>query len=137
MNKSKAGPGVDPLMASRLGLGARAGRRRLWLWAGAALIVVAAGAGYYLSRPPARAYVTQPITWGTLDVTVSATGTLAPRDQVDVGAEVSGRIDKLEVDFNDHVRKGQVLALINTDQYWRNSGRPEQSRHRPRRPCVR
>ncbi len=48
---------------------------------------------------------------------VSATGTLAPRNQVDVGAEVSGRIDKLFVDFNDHVKKGQVLALINTDQY--------------------
>ena len=37
-------------------------------------------------------------------------------DQVDVGAEVSGRIDKLYVDFNDHVKKGEVLALINTDQ---------------------
>nr|WP_243846264.1 efflux RND transporter periplasmic adaptor subunit [Rhizomicrobium palustre] len=47
---------------------------------------------------------------------VSATGTLAPRVQVDVGAEVSGRIDELYVDYNDHVTKGQKLAQINTDQ---------------------
>ena len=32
-----------------------------------------------------------------------------------MGAEVSGRIDKLYVDFNDHVKKGQPLAEINTD----------------------
>ncbi|MBV8977912.1 MAG: efflux RND transporter periplasmic adaptor subunit [Alphaproteobacteria bacterium] len=63
-----------------------------------------------------HAYLFKPVSRGILAVNVSATGTLAPRDQVDVGAEVSGRIDKLEVDFNDHVKKGQVLARINTDQ---------------------
>ncbi len=47
---------------------------------------------------------------------VSATGTFAPRDQVDVGAEVSGRIDALYVDYNSPVKKGQLLARINTDQ---------------------
>jgi len=51
-----------------------------------------------------------------LIVTVSATGTLQPQDQVDVGAEISGRVDSVNVDFNDHVTKGQVLAVINTDQ---------------------
>jgi HlyD family secretion protein len=49
-------------------------------------------------------------------VTVNATGTLQPQDQVDVGAEISGRLDTVNVDFNDRVKKGQVLALINTDQ---------------------
>jgi HlyD family secretion protein len=82
-------------------------------------VFVAGGAGtwFYLRSEPVHKYVTKRVTRGTLAVTVSATGTLAPRTQVDVGAEVSGRIDKLMVDFNDHVRKGQVLALINTDQY--------------------
>jgi len=64
----------------------------------------------------AHSYVTKSVTHGDLAVTVSATGTLAPRDQVDVGSEVSGKIDKLEADFNDHVKKGQILARINTDQ---------------------
>ena len=61
-------------------------------------------------------YVTQPVARGALSITVSATGTLAPRDQVDVGAEVSGRLDTVNVDFNDAVKKGEVLAQINTDQ---------------------
>ena len=61
-------------------------------------------------------YVTQKVTRGALSITVSATGTLAPRDQVDVGAEVSGRLDSVNVDFNDPVKKGEVLAQINTDQ---------------------
>jgi HlyD family secretion protein len=71
---------------------------------------------FFLHGGPAHTYITKAVTRGLLAVDVSATGTLAPRDQVDVGAEVSGRIDKLEVDFNDHVKKGQVLARINTDQ---------------------
>ena len=57
-----------------------------------------------------------PITRGPLVVTVSATGTLQPQDQVDVGAEISGRLDAVNVDYNDRVKKGQVLAVVNTDQ---------------------
>jgi HlyD family secretion protein len=108
----------DRVLESRLGLSRKGKSRRRWLWAGTALLV-AGGAGiwFYLHSGPAHAYITKPVTRGTLAVTVSATGTLGPRNQVDVGAEVSGRIDKLMVDFNDHVKKGQVLALINTDQY--------------------
>ena len=111
-------PLADPLLASKLGIGRKGKRRRRWLWLGGAAAILAIGAGWlWLRGAQAHAYVTKPITRGTLAVTVSATGTLAPRDQVDVGAEVSGRIDKLEVDFNDHVKKGQLLARINTDQY--------------------
>jgi HlyD family secretion protein len=47
---------------------------------------------------------------------VNATGTLQPQDQVDVGAEISGRVDSVKVDYNDRVKRGQVLAIINTDQ---------------------
>jgi HlyD family secretion protein len=88
------------------------------LWIGGAVVLVGLGASWFLlSGGPAHSYLTKPVTRGVLAVTVSATGTLAPRNQVDVGAEVSGRIDKLMVDFNDHVKKGEILALINTDQY--------------------
>jgi len=105
------------VLSYRLGLGRKGKRRRRWLWfGGAVLILVMGGAWLYLRAGPAHTYVTKPVVRGLLAVNVSATGTLAPRDQVDVGAEVSGRIDKLEVDFNDHVKKGQVLARINTDQ---------------------
>jgi len=88
------------------------------MWIGGAIVVLALGGGWYSLRSgAAHTYVSKPVTRGTLAVNVSATGTLAPRNQVDVGAEVSGRIDKLFVDFNDRVKKGQVIALINTDQY--------------------
>lgn len=59
-------------------------------------------------------YVTQPVTNGNLVVSVSATGTLAPVKEVDVGIEVSGTIKTIEVDYNDEVKVGQVLARLDT-----------------------
>jgi HlyD family secretion protein len=110
-------PTLDPMLASRLGLGRTGRRRRRWWWIGGAIVLAIGGSWFYLRSASAHSYLTKPVTRGLLAVNVSATGTLAPRTQVDVGAEVSGRIDKLEVDFNDHVKKGEVLARINTDQY--------------------
>ena len=104
-------------MADRLGLTRKGKRwRRRLIWGAVILLVVGGLAAVMLRGAPPHTYVTKAVTKGELAVTVSATGTLAPRDQVDVGSEVSGKIDKLEVDFNDHVKKGQVLARINTDQ---------------------
>lgn len=117
MNDSHAVPQPDQDMASRLGLGRKnRPRRRRWLWIAGVAVVLGLGGWAMLRGAPPHAYATKPVVRATLAVTVSATGTLAPRDQVDVGAEVSGRIDALAVDFNDHVKKGQVLARINTDQ---------------------
>jgi HlyD family secretion protein len=48
-------------------------------------------------------------------VIVTATGTLQPTNQVDVGSEVSGFIDRVFVDFNDTVRQGDVIAQLDTD----------------------
>jgi len=61
------------------------------------------------------AYITEPVTRQSLDLTVTATGNLRPTNQVQVGSEVSGRLDSVLVDVNDHVARGQVLARINTD----------------------
>jgi len=47
---------------------------------------------------------------------VTATGTLKGLDSVDVGAQISGKISKLYVDFNDHVTAGQVIAEIDPVQ---------------------
>lgn len=116
MNEIHTRLNVDQALASRLGLEPKRKRRRIWLWIGAAILVLGVGAWFALRAGTAHSYVTKPVTRGLLAVNVSATGTLAPRNQVDVGAQVSGRIDKLYVDFNDHVKKGQVLAQINTDQ---------------------
>ncbi|WP_251566808.1 efflux RND transporter periplasmic adaptor subunit [Erythrobacter sp. 3-20A1M] len=60
-------------------------------------------------------YITEPVVDRSLDLTVTATGNLRPTNQVEVGSEVSGRIDRIFVDVNDRVARGQVLAQINTD----------------------
>jgi HlyD family secretion protein len=60
-------------------------------------------------------YISEPVTRSSLDITVTATGNLRPTNQVQVGSEVSGRIDSVLVDVNDRVSQGQVLARINTD----------------------
>ena len=60
-------------------------------------------------------YITQTVAQRSLDLTVTATGNLRPTNQVDVGSEVSGKIDRVYVDVNDRVARGQILAQINTD----------------------
>jgi HlyD family secretion protein len=51
---------------------------------------------------------------GDLTVTVTATGNLKATNQVDVGTEVSGTIESVDVDYNDVVKAGQVLARLDT-----------------------
>jgi HlyD family secretion protein len=67
------------------------------------------------SRSDTR-YITQPVTRGDLTVAVTATGTLQPTNQVEVGSEISGKIDSVLVDYNDTVKVGQVLARIDTSR---------------------
>ena len=54
------------------------------------------------------------ITRGDLSTTITSTGTLQAVTTVDVGTQVSGKIDKILVDFNSHVKKGQLLAVLDT-----------------------
>lgn len=61
-------------------------------------------------------YETQPVERGNIVITVSATGTLEPIKTVEVGIEVSGTVKSVEVDYNDQVTVGQVLAQIDTSK---------------------
>jgi len=54
------------------------------------------------------------ITRGDLSTILTATGTLEPLAKVEVGTQVSGIIKNLYVDFNDNIRKGQLLAVLDT-----------------------
>jgi HlyD family secretion protein len=91
-------------------------RRRLLVLAALVLIAVTAGLLYVRDGGDQRHFATTPVERGDIVATVSATGVLSPLTQVDVGSEVSGVIDKVFVDFNDHVKRGQLLARLNTDQ---------------------
>ncbi len=61
-------------------------------------------------------YATAPVERGRLVTTVSATGKLAPTNQVTVGSQLSGLIVRVLVDVNDRVAAGQPLAEIDPEQ---------------------
>ena len=120
MNNQVVPPAPDKDLIGRLGLNQlrtrKFNRNQKAMIAVGGLIVLILLLRLIFGGAPGAQYVTGEVTQGPLAVTVSATGTLAPRDQVDVGSEVSGRIDALYADYNDHVTKGEKLARINTDQ---------------------
>ena len=100
-------------------LGVRRGTTPLWRrWPVLLLALASAGAAaWWFMRPPAPTdYVFEPADPADIRATVTATGTLQPIDKVTIGAEVSGRVEAILVDFNDRVSKGQVLARLNTDE---------------------
>ena len=94
--------------------------RRVMKPAVAAIALVATIAAvwwYYATRTgTAVHYSTASVTRGDLTVVVTATGTVQPVNQVDVGTEISGTIRTVEVDYNDRVKVGQVLARIDTEK---------------------
>lgn len=100
--------------------------RKTWKSRSLTWIVIAcvlAGAGVVAQRlmranaaAAAPQYVTEPVSRGDLAVKVSATGKLKPTNTVDVGSELSGLIDAVYVDENEQVKKGQMLARLDTSK---------------------
>lgn len=91
-------------------------RRLRLIAAGVVLVLVAAGAAAFMGRGGGDTvrYRTADAERGDLTVTVTATGTLEPITQVNVGIEVSGTVDQVLVDYNDRVKVGQVLLRLDT-----------------------
>lgn len=63
----------------------------------------------------------------TVENTVTATGTIQPLEQVEVGTQVSGEIDKIFVDYNSVVKKGQLLAELDKSNLLENLRQAEAS----------
>lgn len=87
-----------------------------WIIGGAVLIVLALLLARCVGSSSAVEYATQPVERGNLTVTVSATGKLAPTNQVQVGSELSGLVENVFVDVNARVVKGQPLATLDTSR---------------------
>jgi HlyD family secretion protein len=84
------------------------------IWVGLVVVLSAAGWWYY-SRDGEAAespYRFATVERGHLEATIAATGTLSAVTTVEVGTQVSGRIEKIFVDFNDRVSRGQLIARI-------------------------
>jgi HlyD family secretion protein len=95
----------------------RARRRRRTLWIGLSVAAVAVLAtGWVMVRrggdASAPKFRTVEAKRGDLKVVVTATGTLRATNTVEVGAEVTGRLVEIPVDFNDVVKPGTLLARI-------------------------
>lgn len=94
-------------------------RRALLAGAAAALAAIAwlAWSQLFGEREPLAAYQFASVERGTVEDVVTATGTLQPRDYVDVGAQVSGQLDKIHVAVGSEVEEGQPLADIDPTVY--------------------
>ena len=78
-------------------------------------VIILAGSGWLYERADgseAPIYRTATIQRGSVKPTVSATGTLSAVKTIQVGTQVSGQVAAIYVDYNQHVRKGQLLATI-------------------------
>ncbi len=88
--------------------------RRIYIWSAMVTVaVMAAAVAYWLQPVPvpfAERFRVQPVAMGDIVREVLATGNVAAVTTVQVGAEISGRIAIVEVDYNSPVKAGQVMA---------------------------
>jgi len=108
-------------LQERLGLSAGARRgRRIGRWLIALLVVAVVAFAVMRGRAsrgqPADLYQMDTVTKGSLTVSVTATGELNSLTQVNIGTEISGIVESVNVDFNSPVKVGQVLAQVNTEK---------------------
>ena len=89
--------------------------------AGAVIVAIAAGAlllgGTGNAAPGKYTYETVKIDKGDVARVVTASGAVNPREKVEVGSEVSGKVTAIFVDFNDVVKKNQVLAQVDPETF--------------------
>ncbi len=106
----------DPAVVETLGVhkpkGVHRARNVVLLVLAVAALAATIAAVRTATRDKASPYRTDAVRRGDLTVTVTATGTVEPRNTVEVGAEVSGRVVEVGADFNDVVKRGQVLVQI-------------------------
>ena len=91
-------------------------KKKYWIMLTIVVIAIAIGAWFWFGNKSSAAiqWRTGKVDKGDIKLVVTATGTLSADTTVQVGTQVSGVIDKILVDFNSVVRKGQVIAILDT-----------------------
>ena len=94
------------------------GKRRKWILLSVLVLLVAVAIGGYVARngDAEMLYKTSPVARMDLALTVSATGSITPKDQVEVSSELSGIVEDVFVDYNDSVSAGQKLAQLDVSK---------------------
>jgi HlyD family secretion protein len=88
-------------------------KKKTIIWAAVAVVaLLAIGSWLFGSSPDAQKVhiATAPVIKGDVSVSITATGTIEPVTKVEVGTQVSGIVDKIYVDYNSEVKKGQLIA---------------------------
>jgi len=93
---------------------------RMWLWIGLAVLIVLAGGGYAVARMASGSGIDPSklgkVGRGDIARSVVATGKITPIFQVEVKSKASGIVEKLYVDINDRVHRGQPLAQLDQQE---------------------
>lgn len=109
---------VQPIALASLHPDHQERKRRLpkWSYWVLAAVLVAGVGWYWRSYSQSKiSFETVPLERGSIQASVTATGTLNPVVNVQVGSQVSGNIKALYADFNTIVKKGQLVALIDPE----------------------
>ena len=85
-----------------------------WIVGVLVLAAIAGGAWFFFKPQDKTAYITEPVKRDTISQTVSATGEIMASQMVDVGAQASGQIKKLHVKLGQVVKKGDLIAEIDS-----------------------
>ena len=96
----------------RFATATRKRRTLLFVVAIASATVIAVGVAITLDNRTGGDYITNKVDRGSVDVMVSATGTLQPVKTVEVGSQASGTVSWLGADFKSQVKRGQIIAKL-------------------------
>lgn len=93
--------------------------RKWWAWLAVVVVLVAGGLGYsyWQQKNGGPAYKTGKVEKGAITASVSASGTLSPVVQVQIGSQVSGQLKDVLVDFNSEVKQGALIARIDPQTF--------------------
>jgi macrolide-specific efflux system membrane fusion protein len=114
LHDRQAPPVAPPRKPGAFGRLTRGFRKHPFL-TGGLIVLMAAGAGYFVQSETSGnggTAIIAPAVVGDVEEVVTALGSLTPLKSVDVGAQVSGQLDKLLVNIGDEVKQGQKLAEI-------------------------
>ncbi|MDP3133996.1 MAG: efflux RND transporter periplasmic adaptor subunit, partial [Burkholderiaceae bacterium] len=95
-------------------------KKSMWMASAMVLALAGGGAGWWWTQQSdssAVAWRTGVVERGSLQATVSASGTVNPVTQVSVGSQVSGQVRQVLVDFNAEVKAGQLIAEIDPETF--------------------
>lgn len=89
-------------------------KRKRWALGFITVAIIAAVSWWMGNKDAAPRYLTEAVKQGVLQVEVTANGTLEAEQEVTIGSELSGIVEKVFVDVNDTIKEGQVLIELDT-----------------------